>query len=212
MEPTRIIAVRHGETAWNIDARLQGHIDIPLNDVGLHQARQVAQALAHEPVDAIYSSDLLRAWGTAQAIANTTGAPLFADPGMRERNCGTLQGLTFAEIEAQYPEKARLWRERAPEFAPDNGESLIALRDRINASVARIANKHGGALLVLVAHGGVLDMLYRAATGQGVQAPRTWKLTNGAINRLLWTSKGLSLVDWADTQHLDTAGREETIT
>lgn len=209
MDATRIIAIRHGETAWNVDSRLQGHLDIPLNDVGLWQARQAARALADEPIVAIYSSDLQRAWVTARAIAETTQAPLTAHQGLRERSFGVLQGHTFEELEAKEPEQAYRWRKRDPAFAPEEGESLIALRERITATTHALASQHVGGQIVLVAHGGVLDVLYRAATRQDIQAPRTWQLGNAAINRLLWTPDGLSLVGWADTQHLDNAVRDE---
>ena len=203
MEATRIIAVRHGETAWNVDARIQGHLDIPLNGTGRWQARQLARALAAEPIAAIYASDLQRAHATAQAVADATGAPLLAEAGLRERSFGALQGRTFAQIEAELPEQALRWRKRDPHFAPEGGESLTVLRERIQATTHRLAAQHPGALVVLVAHGGVLDVLYRLATGQALQAPRTWLLTNAAINRLLWTPQGLSLVGWGDTQHLE---------
>ena len=205
MQVTRIIAVRHGETAWNVDTRIQGHIDIPLNDTGRWQARQLARALASaaEPIAAIYTSDLQRAHATAQAVADATGAPLVADTGLRERSFGQLQGRTFVQIEAELPEQALRWRKRDPDFAPEGGESLTALRERIAATTHRLAAQHMGGLVLLVAHGGVLDVLYRLATGQALQAPRTWLLTNAAINRLLWTPQGLSLVGWADAQHLE---------
>jgi len=212
MEATRIIAVRHGETAWNVDTRIQGHLDIALNDTGLWQARQLARALADQPVTAIYTSDLQRARATAQAVADATGAPLTPEPGLRERSFGELQGRTFAEIEAELPAQALRWRKRDPHFAPEGGESLVALRERISATTHRLAAQHPGGLVVLVAHGGVLDVLYRLATGQELQAPRTWLLANAAINRLLWTPEGLTLVGWADTQHLDSAAHDETTT
>ena len=210
MQATRIIAIRHGETAWNVDTRIQGHLDIPLNDTGLWQARQVARALAGEPLSAIYASDLQRAHTTARAIAEVTGAPLVPEPALRERSFGELEGRTFAEIETELPEQARRWRQRDPHFAPEGGETLVQLRERIAATTHRLAAQHTGGLVVLVAHGGVLDVLYRLATGQELQAPRTWQLANAAINRLLWTPEGLTLVGWADTQHLDTATRDET--
>ena len=210
MQATRIIAIRHGETAWNVDTRIQGHLDIPLNDTGLWQARQLARALAGEPLSAIYASDLQRAHTTARAIAEATGAPLVPEPALRERSFGELEGRTFAEIETELPEQARRWRQRDPHFAPEGGETLVQLRERIAATTHRLAALHTGGLVVLVAHGGVLDVLYRLATGQELQAPRTWQLSNAAINRLLWTPEGLTLVGWADTQHLDTATRDET--
>jgi len=212
MQATRIIAVRHGETAWNVDTRIQGHLDIALNDTGHWQARQVARALADEPLAAVYTSDLQRAHATAQAIAQASGAPLVAEPGLRERRFGELEGRTFAEIEAELPEQARRWRQRDPHFAPTGGETLVQLRERIAATTHRLAAQHTEQLIVLVAHGGVLDMLYRLATGLDLQAPRTWLVTNASINRLLWTPQGLTLVGWADTQHLDTGSRDETVT
>ena len=212
MQATRIIAVRHGETAWNVDTRIQGHLDIALNDTGHWQARQVARALADEPLAAVYTSDLQRAHATAQAIAQASGAPLVAEPGLRERSFGELEGRTFAEIEADLPEQARRWRQRDPHFAPTGGETLVQLRERIAATTHRLAAQHTEQLIVLVAHGGVLDMLYRLATGLDLQARRTWLVTNASINRLLWTPQGLTLVGWADTQHLDTGSRDETVT
>ena len=212
MQATRIIAVRHGETAWNVDTRIQGHLDIALNDTGRWQARQVARALADEPLAAVYTSDLQRAHATAQAIAQASGAPLVAEPGLRERSFGELEGRTFAEIEAELPEQARRWRQRDPHFSPTGGETQVQLRERIAATTHPLAAQHTEQLIVLVAHGGVLDMLYRLATGLDLQAPRTWLVTNASINRLLWTPQGLTLVGWADTQHLDTGSRDETVT
>ena len=211
MQATRIVAIRHGETAWNVDTRIQGHLDIPLNTTGLWQADQVARALADEPITAIYTSDLKRAHATAQAVARSTGAPLTTHTGLRERSFGHFQGRTFAEIEAELPEDAHRWRKRDPHYAPEGGESLVTLRERIERTVAQLAQQHLGEQVVMVAHGGVLDVLYRLATRQDIQAPRTWQLSNAAINRLLWTPDGLSLVGWADTQHLDQqAARDET--
>ena len=211
MHVTRIIAIRHGETAWNVDTRIQGHLDIPLNDIGEWQARQAAGALANESIDAIYSSDLQRAFATAQAIADTTNAPLIAKQQLRERSFGDFQGRTFAQIEAESPEDAMRWRKRDPEFVPaGGGESLTMLRARIDNAVNELAQQHPGEQIVLVAHGGVMDVLYRLATKLDLQAPRTWQLTNAAINRLLWTpDSGLTLVGWADTQHLNQQSRDE---
>ena len=209
-QATRIIAIRHGETPWNVDTRIQGHQDIALNDTGLRQARRVAAALASENVSAIYSSDLQRAWATAQAIAQATGAPLAADAGLRERGFGDFEGRTFAQIEKESPQHALLWRKRDPDFTPaGGGESLTALRERVEETVHRLAARHGGGQVVLVAHGGVMDVLYRLATRLDLQAPRTWQLANAAINRLLWTPGGLSLVGWADTQHLEDGGQDD---
>jgi probable phosphoglycerate mutase len=191
---------------------LQGHLDIPLNDVGLRQAQHLAQALVQrDAIDAIYASDLLRAHTTAQAIAQATGQTVSTHPGLRERHFGAFQGRTFAEIEVELPEHAWHWRKRTPDWSPpEGGESLIDLRERIVAAVDELAARHPGQQVVMVAHGGVLDILYRAATRLELQAPRTWALTNTAVNRLLWTPQGLSLVGWGDTTHLDTLAKDES--
>ena len=204
MEFTRIIAVRHGETAWNVDTRIQGHLDIPLNETGRWQARQVGQALAEEPIHAVYSSDLSRAWDTAQEIARAAGLEAVAHSGLRERGFGQFEGRTFREIESLWPDHATQWRQRVPHWVPpEGGESLLALRERIERTVHELAARHAGEQVVVVAHGGVLDALYRLATGQAVDTPRTWQLPNAAINRLLWTPSAMSLVGWSDTRHLE---------
>ncbi len=113
---TRVLAIRHGETAWNTESRIQGHTDIPLNDTGLWQAERVAHALRGESLQAVYSSDLQRARTTAQAIAQAQQLTLSLDPGLRERHFGHLEGLTHQEITARWPEQARRWRERDPAF------------------------------------------------------------------------------------------------
>ena len=212
MHATRIVAIRHGETSWNVDARIQGHLDIPLNDAGLWQAERAGAALANEKFDAIYSSDLQRALVTAQAIGAATGCVVQPDAGLRERSFGSFEGRTFVEVEAEQPDKALLWRRRDPDFVPDGGgESLHMLRSRIQHSVNRLAAAHIGGQIALVAHGGVMDILYRLATSQDLQAPRTWELGNAAINRLLWTPEGLTLVGWGDVSHLHSATRDEFV-
>ena len=204
MEATRIIAVRHGETAWNVDARIQGQLDIGLNDTGRWQARRVGAALAGEPISAVYSSDLGRAHETAQAIAEAAGTPVVADKGLRERGFGMFEGKTFNEIHQAWPDHAHSWRKRIPDWVPpQGGESLLQLRTRVTQTLQALASRHRGEQIVVVAHGGVLDAIYRVATGQEVNAPRTWELPNGAINRLLWTPEGFTLVGWSDTQHLE---------
>ncbi len=202
MQATRIIAIRHGETAWNVDTRIQGQLDIPLNETGRWQASRMAQALADNPIHAIYASDLLRARETALALAQATDLPVLDAPGLREREFGIFEGKTFAEIAARWPEESLRWRKRDPGFAPDGGESLLQFRQRVTEAAQALAERHVGELIALVSHGGVMDVLYRAATRQDLQAPRTWALGNAAINRLLWTPQGFTLVGWSDTNHL----------
>ena len=209
-EPTCIIAIRHGETSWNVDTRIQGHLDIPLSANGRWQAERLASALKDEPLAAIYASDLTRAWETAQYVGRTHGLEVIKESGLRERGFGDFQGKTFAEIEALLPEQSLRWRKRDPEFSPHGGESLVALRSRVISATERLAALHPGEQIAVVGHGGVMDVLYRAATRLDIQAPRTWALGNAAINRLLWTSEGFSLVGWADTSHLEDNALDET--
>jgi len=203
MISTRIVAIRHGETAWNASTRIQGHTDIPLNDHGQRQAQLLAQALAQaDPMDAIYCSDLQRALATAQALSEQTGARLVTHVGLRERAFGDFEGRSFAQIEQEMPEQAQLWRTRVPDWIPPGGgESLLAMQKRVMATVNALAQQHPGQQIAVVAHGGVLDVLYRAATQQSLQAPRSWTLGNAAINRLLWTPESLTLVGWGDDAH-----------
>ncbi|WP_296509414.1 histidine phosphatase family protein [Rhodoferax sp.] len=216
MPVTRIIAVRHGETAWNVDTRIQGQLDIGLNDHGLWQAERVGAALADEVIDRIYSSDLQRAHTTARAIARHTAKPAARDvqlhTGLRERGFGTFEGKTWADIAEKWPDESRRWKQRDPHFAPPGGETPTQLLERVRSTVDDIAARHPGEHIVLVAHGGVMDMLYRLATRQELHAARTWHLGNAAINRLLWTPDGLSLVGWGDARHLEDDTLDETTT
>lgn len=202
-EATRLIAIRHGETAWNVEARLQGQLDIPLNARGREQARRTAHWLADDAPDIVVSSDLSRAHATAQAIASFNRCPLVLDADLRERSFGSFQGLTHLEVAERWPDQARVWNSRDPDFAPGDGESLNVFSSRCVAAALRIAQEHAGKTVVLVAHGGVMDCLYRAASRIPLDAPRAWSLDNAAINRLLYTSSGLTLVGWNDTSHLD---------
>ncbi|MFO1285067.1 MAG: histidine phosphatase family protein [Rubrivivax sp.] len=206
MEATRLVVLRHGETAWNAAQRIQGHTDEPLNERGRRQAERLAQALAGEGITHVYTSDLARARATAEAVARAAGlAGVTTEPALRERAFGMFEGLTYAEVEARWPDEVRRWRAREPGFAPGGGESPEAFYARCVPCAAAIAERHRGQSVALVAHGGVLDCLYRAATGAALQAPRTWQLGNASINRLLWNGEGFALVGWNDDAHLQGA-------
>lgn len=200
---TRVIAIRHGETDWNAGQRLQGHVDIPLNSRGHAQAARLFGALRGEALAAVYSSDLGRAVETARAFAEPMGLAVNTDTGLRERSFGSYEGHTYAQIDAQWPEGALRWRRRDLSFAPPGGEALPAFFDRCVSAALRLAGRHPGQTVALVAHGGVLDALYRAATRLDLSAPRTWQLGNASINRLLLADSGLVLVGWNDCQHLE---------
>lgn len=208
-EPVRILAIRHGETAWNVDTRIQGQLDVGLNAKGRWQAARVAAALASEGLQHVYSSDLARAHDTARAIAGACGLPVHTDRGLRERAFGRFEGRTWVEIETHFPVESARWRARDPEFAPDGGETLRQFYARVVETADRLAQRHPGETLALVAHGGVMDCLYRAAARIELNATRTWQLGNAAVNRLLHTPEGFTLVGWSDTSHLDGAEHDE---
>ena len=203
IEPTRVIAVRHGRTAWNAELRIQGHLDIPLDAFGVAQAQALARALAGSDVAAVYSSDLQRAMATAAPLAAALALDVRAEPGLRERAFGCFEGLRHDEIEHRWPHAWQRWRRRDVHFAPDGGgESLAVFQPRCVAAAAAIAARHPGTAIVLVVHGGVLDALYRAAVGVALDAPRTWSLGNAAIGRLLCADGRFTLVGWGDDAHL----------
>ncbi|WP_414896458.1 histidine phosphatase family protein [Roseateles sp.] len=205
--PTQVLAIRHAETDWNRAQRIQGHTDIGLSELGAAQARLLGQALSELPVAAIYASDLLRAQQTAQAVAaaqvHQQANPLRLDPQLRERSFGCFEGLTWEQIKARWPSQSEQWRRRDADFGAEGGETLADFYQRSVAALTRIASRHPGQTIVIVTHGGVLDCLYRAATGLSLQAPRTWTLGHAAINRLLYTQSGFSLVGWHDASHLE---------
>jgi len=201
-QATRVVLIRHGETAWNRATRIQGHTDIPLSSLGLAQAERLAEALADEALAAIYSSDLSRARQTAEALGRAQGLAIHLDAGLRERAFGRFEGMSWEEIDQGYPEDAARWRKREPDFPVGGGESLNVFSARCLAAARRAAAAHPGQSIALVAHGGVLDCLYRAATQVALDAPRSWQLGNATINRLLATPEGFTLVGWNDDRHL----------
>ena len=146
MQATRIVAIRHGETAWNVDTRIQGHIDIPLNAKGEWQASQLAKALAlQDPLHAVYTSDLKRAHQTATAVDAQQGLEAISHTGLRERGFGAFEGKTFAEIEKDLPEDTMLWRKRDPLWTPPKGgESLLVMEQRVRHTLDELAAKDVG--------------------------------------------------------------------
>jgi len=200
---TRICLVRHGETDWNVERRLQGHQDIPLNANGLAQAQALAEALADTRFDAIYSSDLSRALETAEQVADRLGLAVVQLPAVRERNFGIFQGLTRQEAELRFPEmQARVTR-REPDFVPPEGESLRQCFERIATLLDDLADRHIGQTILLVAHGGVLDAARRFVTGMALNLPRDFELGNAALNWLARTDGVWRLEAWDDQRHLN---------
>lgn len=211
--PTTLLLIRHGETAWNAERRLQGHLDIPLNPEGERQARLLAAALASEPLDLIVSSDLMRAQQTAQAIAELRGMPLQVEPGLRERCYGGFEGLLYSEIEARYPCEFAAWQARDIDAILPQGQNCgETFRDffaRATDAILALARAHPGRTLALVAHGGVLECAYRLAQGLPLETPRTFKVFNASVNRFVLEEGRLVLTSWGEVGHLRPAVLDE---
>lgn len=210
---TTILLIRHGETPWNAERRLQGHIDIPLNDVGLRQASAVGQALAGEPLAAVLASDLQRARQTAQAVADLHALPVQADPLLRERCYGAFEGLLYADIAAQYPHEYAQWQARQIDAVMPSGErqaeSFRQFYARANAAIARWARQYDGQTIAIVAHGGVLECAYREAVGMTLDSPRDFEVRNASVNRFSYADGKLHLVHWGNIEHLAAPAMDE---
>lgn len=204
---TRFCFVRHGETPWNAERRLQGHLDIPLNDHGLTQAAAAASGLLGQGIVAIYSSDLGRARQTAAIAAARLGLPVRHLFALRERHFGAFQGLTYDEAASVYPDCFRRFQQRDPEHAPAGGESLRQLAQRITQALSAIAEQHPAQTVLVVAHGGVLDIVHRLASGRDLAAARDFAIPNAALNWLRYQpqQQAWTLESWADQRHLATA-------
>jgi len=206
MKPLRLCLVRHGETPWNAEHRLQGWTDIPLNAKGERQAQALAAELRAVTFDAIVSSPLLRAWQTAQAVvAVQPGTPCRPEPRLRERHHGNWQGLTRNEIAQRDPAQHALLQARSPAYQPPAGERIDAFANRVHEALTALRHLHPGGTVLAVAQGGVLDMAYRLATGQDLATPRRHALPNAAINWLLADARGWYVEAWGLDSHLDTA-------
>ncbi|WDZ96537.1 histidine phosphatase family protein [Herbaspirillum sp. WKF16] len=204
---TDILLIRHGETDWNVDKRIQGHIDIALNEAGRRQASALGAALADEGIDAIFASDLRRAGATAQAVADVTGLNIGVDPGLRERCYGAFEGLRHSEIEEKYPEAYRLWRARDPDARYPAGErEAETMREFYQRSVQAVLRAIGDGRhrkLAIVTHGGVLECLHHWASGAGLAQPRTFDIFNASVNRLHWDGERAQIRSWGEISHLN---------
>jgi probable phosphoglycerate mutase len=208
-----IILIRHGETAWNAERRLQGHLDIPLNAEGERQARLLAEALAPESIDLVVASDLQRARQTAQAVATPRGMPVHAEPGLRERCYGGFEGLLYSEIEQRFPVEFAAWQARDVDgilpSGKNRGETFRDFYTRATDAILGLAAAHPGKTLALVAHGGVLECAYRMALDLSLETPRDFKVYNACINRFRVEDGRLVLGSWGEVGHLRPAVLDE---
>lgn len=200
---TRICFVRHGETDWNTEKRIQGHLDVPLNRMGRAQALAMGYHAAHYRFAALYSSDLQRTLDTARALGEREGIEVRPLSQLRERHYGIFQGLTAEESALRYPEAHARYLARDPHCNFETGESLLDLVARIESAVDWLARHHVGQTICAVTHGGVLDIIYRKATGRTLEAPRDFSIPNCGLNWLKIDEHGWHLEKWADRQHLE---------
>ena len=204
-QPTRLCIVRHGETAWNAEHRVQGQLDVPLNAIGLAQELAASRVLAQEKFDAIYSSDLQRARQTAAPAAELLSLDVIVDEALRERHYGIFERLTYAEVKVKFPEDYARFAARDPDYAFRTGESLKEFSARSIAVISRIAKQNAGRNVLVFTHGGVLDKLYRHVTGLPLSAERDFGIPNAGLNRVEITPAGWQIRAWADVAHLDSA-------
>jgi|APIni6443716594_1056825.scaffolds.fasta_scaffold264984_2 probable phosphoglycerate mutase len=209
-DATTLLLIRHGETAWNAEHRIQGRLDVPLSTTGMWQAGRLADRLAGEPIDAVVSSDLARARMTAAPVAEAHGLRMVAEPRLRERVFGIFEGKTLDEIAARHPEEFAAWRARDVEWRMPGGESGTEFIARVLEAVREVAASHVGRTVAVVTHGGVLDVVYRNARALAWDAPREHLMLNAGINRMQARSEPLRLqiIGWADVAHLDQARDE----
>ncbi|MCM2251018.1 MAG: histidine phosphatase family protein [Ramlibacter sp.] len=199
---TELILLRHGETDWNRELRFQGHVDVALNDIGQEQARRLARRLAGETAHRLFASDLLRAQQTAQPIGLQLGLASTHDAALREQSFGRVDGMKVDDIKAQHPQAWEDWLRFEEDYRMPEGESTRQFHARVMDAIARMVAAHRGQTLVVVTHGGVLDMVYRTARSLGLNGPRQSEIPNAGLNRVRVHEGGIDILAWADVQHL----------
>ena len=208
---TDFLLIRHGETAWNRELRFQGQLDVPLNDMGMQQAQRlktrITQALStwqeQERVPTrLISSDLVRAQQTAQPVAEVLGHPCVLHAGLREQCFGVFEGLRSPDIRAQYPVAWQKWLAFDADDAVEGAETTRAFHTRVMTALQDLATQYAGEHIVVVTHGGVLDMVWREAQALSLSGPRVCDIPNAGLNQVAWRNGALQIHMWADASHL----------
>lgn len=206
MSETRIFLVRHGETAWNLEGRMQGHLDVPLTEIGIEQAKSAAQQLAGISFKGFYSSDSQRAYRTALEISRKINILPNALFDLRERNLGILQGLTRAEAKENYLEILDAYISDPNYIIPD-GESSHQFMQRCSTIVEKLAKQHLNQNILIVTHGGFIGNFLKYVLEIPLSAPRHFKIMNTSINTFLYDiENGWTLESWGTLKHLARAG------
>jgi len=199
---TRICFIRHGETDWNVAKRIQGQTDIPLNETGRSQALAMAFNAAHYDFSAVYSSDLVRARDTATMVAERRGLEVVTTPLLRERHFGIFQGLTAEEGLQQNAAAHACYIARDVNYDFESGESMLGFAARVTEAVDYLVKRHPGQTIAVVSHAGVLETVYRQATGRPLHTPRDFVIPNCALNWFSFDEHGWHLQAWDDHHHL----------
>ena len=189
MKETEIILIRHGETEWNSQKRMQGHSNSDLSSVGQAQIQALGQWMKNVPFDLIYSSDSLRAKQTAEAITQFSGHELQFDQRLREKNLGVFEGLTSEEARERHPEVFRLFKTAGSKYVIDEGESTQQLQDRALEIVNEIRIKHPEEHVLLVTHGGFIRVVMKHSLGLSLETPTRFLIRNTGVFRLVWEDK-----------------------
>jgi probable phosphoglycerate mutase len=203
--PVRLCVIRHGETAWNAEGRVQGQTDVPLSPLGEAQAAALAAALAGERFAALYASDLARVRQTAAPAARALGLAPRLEAALRERHYGKFETLTYAEARERFPHDYARFKAKEPDYDFETGESLARFCVRALEAIAAIAARHAGEQVLVFTHGGVLEMVRRHALGMGLAAPRDFEIPNAAINWIAIEGGTWRVETWAERGHLDAA-------
>ena len=189
MKKTEIIFIRHGETEWNSQKRMQGHSNSDLSSVGQAQIQALGQWMKNVPFDLIYSSDSMRAKQTAEAITQFSGHELQFDQRLREKNLGVFEGLTSEEARERHPEVFRLFKTAGSKYVIDEGESTQQLQDRALEIVDEIRIKHLEERVLLVTHGGFIRVVMKHSLGLSLETPTRFLIRNTGVFRLVWEDK-----------------------
>lgn len=203
---TELIVVRHGETFWNSDGLIQGYIDTDLSPTGIRQAEAIAERLAGGKYAAIYSSDLKRAYRSAEYLAERTGHKIITDGRLRERNLGIFQGITMAEVKKRYVEEFRLYKTNVADYVVPGGESRRQQFERVIECIKEISERHSGESVVIYTHGGALNGLFRYVLDIPISAPTRFKLFNASLNTFFIEDGIWFLGTWGDITHLKDIG------
>jgi broad specificity phosphatase PhoE len=195
--------IRHGESLYNAEGRIQGQSDVALSPLGLRQAQAIADALADEAIDALFASPLRRAMATAAPIAARLGLSIHCDDRLKEIHAGIFQGLLWEEIESKFPDAARPWREQQPDFVIPGGESRRDLMERGRA-VFELIRESAFRRVAVVSHGGILAAALKALLRIPAEI-NPFSLYNASISVLAWNDR-IKLLSLNQLEHLRAAG------